>query len=279
MISIVIAAYNSGDSIGKTIDSVLNQTSDDWELVIIDDGSTDNTREVISSYKDRRLRYYYQANQGVTAARNFGVTKTRRDYLIFLDADDEFFENTIEHFIQILKDNENVGIVCGNYIHSPNIEVKPRNKGVLFQNYKLNNLVGSYVVSKKLFKAVGGYDNNLTYSENWELFIRLTNFCKSKKLQVLSGDFLTFKYNYNDSEVKNTLRKNKIIQTYIYLYTKYKQLPETNYNYPFSFAETIAFNAFQLDKKKEALYWQAKAIKNNFINLKAYFKFFRYLIS
>jgi hypothetical protein len=106
----------------------------------------------------------------------------------------------------------------------------------------------------------------------------LTNFCKKKELQVVRGDFLTFKYNYNDSEVKNTLRKNKIIQTYIYLYKKYKQLQETNYNYPFSFAETIAFNAFQLDKKKESLYWQGKAINNNFTNLKAYLKFFRYLI-
>lgn len=276
MISIVIAAYNSGDSIGKTIDSVLNQTSDDWELVIVDDGSTDNTRNVISSYEDERLKYFYQANQGVTAARNFGVSKTSKDYLIFLDADDEFFKNTIEDFIQILKNNENVGIACGKYIHSPNIEAKPRNKGELFQNYIVNNLVGSYIVSKELFNSIGGYDEKLTYSENWELFIRLTKHCKTKNLKVVTGDFLTFKYNYEDSDDKNTLRTTKIIDTYTYLFKKYKNLPNQSFNYAFSFAETISFNYYKIGKRSKALSWQKVAIRSKPLNLKSYFKLIRY---
>lgn len=279
MISIITAAYNAANSISTTIESVLKQTEQDWEYLIIDDGSTDNTKDVISKYNNSKLSYHYQRNKGVTAARNLGINKAKGEYIIFLDADDTLFENAIKDFNTYLTRNQNVGIISGHYIHSPNILVKPKFRGEIFYNHKLNILVGSYVVSKKILEAVGGYDDKLSYSENWELFIRLIKFCENNNFKIITGEFLTFKYNFNNSNDKNLCRKRKILDSYIYLYEKYKKSNNCNYNYSFSFAETIALTAFQIEKRKLAMFWQGEAIKNNKRNLKAYFKYVRYLLN
>lgn len=279
MISIITASYNAASFISNAIDSVLKQTDGDWEYIIIDDGSTDNTREVLCNYSDPRISYHYQKNKGVTAARNLGIKKAKGEYIIFLDADDTLYEDAINSFTYYLTDNDKIGIVSGIYVHSPNTKIRPRLRGKLFYNFKLNILVGSYLVSKEILEAVGGYDEKLNYSENWELFIRLIKYCKDNEYKIISGDFLTFKYNYNGSDTKNIIRKNNIIESYIYLFEKYKHTKRHNYNYAFSFSETIASTAFQLNKRQQAVHWQAKAIKSQKTNIKAHLKYLRYLFN
>lgn len=279
MISIITASYNAALSISSTINSVLNQTNKNWEYIIIDDGSTDNTREIIQEYNDPRISYYYQKNQGVTVARNLGIRIAKAEYIIFLDADDILYKNALENYNSYLRSNNRIGVVSGTYVHSPDIQIKARLRGEIYYNHKLNILVGSYMVSKKVLKAIGGYDEKLNYSENWELFIRLIKYCEEENYKIIHGDFLTFRYNYNGSNEKNFVRKNKIIKSYIYLYNKYKDIKNTRYNYAFSFAETIASTSFQLNKRKQAVYWQIKAINSNKGNVKAYLKYIRYFLN
>ena len=90
MISIIIPAYNAADYLAQTIESVLNQTYSDFELILIDDGSTDRTREIIKDYqcKDARIKYFYKENGGVSSARNLGLQKATGDFVSFLDSDD-----------------------------------------------------------------------------------------------------------------------------------------------------------------------------------------------
>ncbi|HZF73410.1 MAG TPA: glycosyltransferase family A protein, partial [Gemmatimonadaceae bacterium] len=88
LISIVIPCYNRAHIVRETIDSVLAQTYRNFEVILIDDGSTDNTREVVSSYDDRRIRYFYKANGGLSAARNSGLDSARGEFVAFLDSDD-----------------------------------------------------------------------------------------------------------------------------------------------------------------------------------------------
>lgn len=96
-ITIIVPTYNRAWSLPRALDSVLKQTSRDWHLVVVDDGSTDDTKNVISPYlKDSRIQYFYKENGGVGSARNFGVTKARTKYVTFLDSDDELMSNAVD---------------------------------------------------------------------------------------------------------------------------------------------------------------------------------------
>jgi glycosyltransferase involved in cell wall biosynthesis len=105
--SIVLPTYNRSHMLGKALESVIGQTYSHWELIIVDDGSTDNTKEVVESYNDTRIRYFFQTNQERSAARNNGVEKAIGKYICFLDSDDYFLEDRLEriyHSIQELKE-------------------------------------------------------------------------------------------------------------------------------------------------------------------------------
>lgn len=96
-ISIITPTYNRAWCIERAIQSVLNQTYKNWELIIIDDGSTDNTKEIIKPYlKDKRIKYFYQKNKGVNIARREGIKKATGKYVTFLDSDDELKRNALE---------------------------------------------------------------------------------------------------------------------------------------------------------------------------------------
>ena len=104
--SVIIPTYNRATFISKTIESVLNQTFDDFELLIIDDGSTDNTREIINEYKDSRIRYIYQDNKERGSARNNGIHNSMGTYITFLDSDDLFMYIHLETVYSNLKNNK-----------------------------------------------------------------------------------------------------------------------------------------------------------------------------
>ncbi len=101
--SIVIPAYNRAYILPRTIQSVLDQNYDDWELIVIDDGSKDNTAQLMKGYSDKRIQYHYQNNSERSAARNNGISKSKGKYLCFLDSDDEFLPehlSSLHHLIQ-----------------------------------------------------------------------------------------------------------------------------------------------------------------------------------
>ena len=90
LVSVIIPCYNRADIVRDTIDSILSQSYQNIEAIVIDDGSTDNTWGVISAYNDQRIRYFYQANGGLSAARNSGLEVARGEFIAFLDSDDEW---------------------------------------------------------------------------------------------------------------------------------------------------------------------------------------------
>ena len=102
--------------ISRAIDSVIKQSYSNWELIIIDDGSSDGTRDVISSYKDdNRIKYYFKTNGGVSKAREFGLKKTEGKYITFLDSDDFFYPNRLKRMYSYLCKKENVDLVYTSF--------------------------------------------------------------------------------------------------------------------------------------------------------------------
>jgi glycosyltransferase involved in cell wall biosynthesis len=109
-------AYNAAPYIEEAIQSVLGQSYPNWELLIINDGSTDNTQEIILAFEDSRIRYFSQQNQGVAHARNSGLQAMSGDYFCFLDSDDKLPKNSIECRVKIFDLNEKVEFADGEVI-------------------------------------------------------------------------------------------------------------------------------------------------------------------
>jgi glycosyltransferase involved in cell wall biosynthesis len=116
LISIVIPCFNAEKYIFSTLDSILNQRYINIEIIIIDDGSTDNSRDIISLFKDDRLKCYFQSNKGVSAARNEGMKKIKGEYVIFFDSDDIMSPDFLFSRIQIFQENNEVDFVCGEVV-------------------------------------------------------------------------------------------------------------------------------------------------------------------
>jgi glycosyltransferase involved in cell wall biosynthesis len=113
IVSIIIPCYNGERHIGETIQSVLDQTYQQFEIIVIDDGSTDRSKKIISSFtkEDNRISYYYQTNGGVSSARNNGLKKAKGKYIALLDADDVWYKDNLERKIKVLLENPNISWV------------------------------------------------------------------------------------------------------------------------------------------------------------------------
>jgi glycosyltransferase involved in cell wall biosynthesis len=113
MVSIIIPCYNADKYLKVSIDSIIAQTYTNWELLIIDDGSTDNTEAFIKTFKDERIQYFYQQHKGVSAARNLGLEKMSGDYFCFLDADDYMPPRSLENRYNKFQNREELEFVDG----------------------------------------------------------------------------------------------------------------------------------------------------------------------
>src|SRR5579864_8740685 len=113
-VSVVIPAYNAARFLGDAIQSVLNQTYSNFEVVVVNDGSTDDTESVVRSFGDR-LFYVKQANKGVSAARNEGIKRARGQYVAFLDSDDVWLPTKLAEQIPFLEQNPEVGLVYSDW--------------------------------------------------------------------------------------------------------------------------------------------------------------------
>lgn len=170
-ISIIIPFYNSHSTLTRAIESVFSQSINDWELILVNDGSTDNSESLIRNFiADPRIVYIYQKNSGVSAARNLGVTISRGIWLVFLDSDDALKSDILKEIKVIINGKSYIEyIVFGiNYINrNINIEVLPK------KDKYFARIPGTFVIKKSLFLEVGGYDERLKFGENTELFHRV----------------------------------------------------------------------------------------------------------
>ena len=181
--SIIIPTYNRANFIRKTIESVLNQTFTDFELIIIDDGSTDNTKEVITSIKDNRIRYYKKKNEERGIARNFGVKKSKGKYINFVDSDDILYNNHLQTAFDIIQ-NHNFPIFNLDYdvknTKGENINYNKTNKLPHVLNKKLlkGNIISinALIIIRKIFNEFSFYEDRLFIGgEDWLLWLKISS--------------------------------------------------------------------------------------------------------
>jgi glycosyltransferase involved in cell wall biosynthesis len=180
LVSVIIPAYNQSDYLGIAIQSVLDQTYQDIEILVIDDGSTDDTRKVANRFSDPRIKYIYQANKGLSGARNTGIRNSAGEYLTFLDSDDLFLPEKINLLASFLNSQTEIGFVAGQAIP---IDEHGQRIGNLFDNpipkdpSKLllgNPLhVGSVMLRRSWQEKIGYFDESLRSYEDWDMWLRL----------------------------------------------------------------------------------------------------------
>jgi len=182
MVTIVTPAYNASKYISETIESVLNQSYDNWEMLIVNDGSTDNTKEIVESFSDKRIKLINQSNQGVSVARNKALDEAKGEYITFLDADDILPKKSLEVRVKFLEENLDVDLVDGYAVAvSSDLkdiirEHKPTYRGKLFpQIIKLDGSV--YLTCYYMFRKnkLGNirFKKGMTHSEDVLFFIML----------------------------------------------------------------------------------------------------------
>jgi len=179
-VSVIIPTYNRAHLVGRAIRSVLNQTFQDFEIIVVDDGSTDNTEEVVKGFNDPRIRYIrHEENHGGSAARNTGICAARGEYIAFLDADDEWLSMHLHRKLQLLEETYVDGLFGSYYVVSGNRWAKfvcqSKPSTVSMAEYILSK-TGDPRTSTMVFRrgAVTQilFDETLRKHQDWDLAIR-----------------------------------------------------------------------------------------------------------
>ncbi len=181
-ISIIMPAYNAAQTIPKTIQSVLDQTFTDFELIVINDGSTDQTVEQVESFQDHRIHLFSFPNAGPQKSRNRGIAKAQGTYLAFLDADDLWTSTKLADQLEALKTHPEAGFVYswtdwideGDRVWRRGSHVAV--EGDVLQRLLLNDFIGSGsnpLVWADAIKTVGGFDEAILGGQDWEMWLRL----------------------------------------------------------------------------------------------------------
>lgn len=182
-ISVIIPTYNRANTVGRAIQSVLSQTYQDFEIIVIDDGSTDNTEEVIRSFHDSRIRYIrHKKNRGGSAARNTGIHAARGEYIAFLDSDDEWLPQKLEKQINVMKKSPEtwVGVCTGFWLIEEEREKREHIPTVvddLFHRLLADCFLragSTLLVLRSILNKIGGFDENLPRHQDWDLLLRLS---------------------------------------------------------------------------------------------------------
>ncbi len=187
-VSVILPTYNRAEILKKAIDSVLAQTYQKLELVVVDDGSTDNTQELVRSYDDSRVRYVYtELNRGAAAARNYGIAQASPEaaYIAFEDSDDLWHPDKLEKQIREMEKHPEAGFcyhkiaydMGGGYQAILPDERLPLEKkqGEIYTQLLYDNLVDcpSMLIRRELLDQIGGFDEMLKALEDYDLVLRL----------------------------------------------------------------------------------------------------------
>lgn len=207
MISVIIPTYNRAATLERSIDSVLCQTYNDFELIIVDDGSTDNTEEIIKNYSDKRIRYYKKENGGAASARNYGILKAQGQYIAFQDSDDVWKKNKLSVQLKAIIENDADIVVCRFERHNYKIKkgltsFLPRIESgfVSFETAVKECVVSTQTVfcKNEVLKNIK-FDETLRKLEDYEWSIRASE----KYKLFLCDDILVDVYLQNDSITHN----------------------------------------------------------------------------
>lgn len=247
IISIIVPCYNQAQFLSETLQSIFEQTLQNWECIIVNDGSVDDTEEVSKRWceKDCRFKYFYKENGGLADARNYGIRRALGNWILPLDSDDKIGKKYLDLSVQAIKKNSELNLIyCKAEIFG--ISSSPWN--LSDYNYRkllfANMIFCSAIFKKEDWTRVNGYDTELKKGrEDWEFWINIL----SERSLVLKLDYVGFFYRRKEESMDLSLNKDKEAkcQTENYIYKKHKD----KYIRIFGSPQQVLFEKMLLEEK------------------------------
>lgn len=257
LVSVILPAFNSSQLIADAIDSALSQTYADIEVIVVDDGSTDDTAEIAKSYGDR-IRYIHQENAGPSTARNNGIKNARGEFVAFLDSDDTWFPEKISRQVELFEARPELGVVFtdarvsyhGNQTDRTWVQIMSSYDTLVSMNGELptpwklilnENFIPTCMamVRRDCFDRYGMFDETLRFGEDWDLWLKFALHC----------DF------YFISEPLGSITRNKDLRLYdwdAYFNSFIRLLERFDLDNP----KLLASNGIDLSGKLEAIFFE-----------------------
>ncbi len=252
LISIIMPGFNAGSYIQDAVNSVIHQSYSNWELLIIDDGSTDNTQDIISQFNDHRIRnFLLPDNRGVSNARNVGLKNIQGDYFTFLDADDEMPENSLLARLEIFNKNPSVSFVDGKIVtFNSKLELIKDSWTPIFMGNPFSELTklsgtcfwGPSWLIKKQSTQNYSFDTNLTHGEDLLFYLQISQSPEHKYLYTKQEVL-----HHRSGHVSAMSNLDGLEEGYRKLFSIIKENPNINWSQALMFkrkSKSIMFKSF-----------------------------------
>lgn len=274
----MVPTRNRADLLPRSLGSVLSQTLENIELIVVDDGSTDETETVVSSLADSRIRYLKQEPIGAAAARNRGASRARGEYLTFLDSDDEAMPGWLEQMVRTGCREIAPVVFCGIELRDAGAQsgerIAPIRLGPLFNGWRGHFLAGAFLLSRSLFEDVGGYREELQANQHTELGIRLVDRCEERGwTPAVIDEVLVVSHRHGGLRIRNNPRS--VLQATEYMLDRYRERLQ---RHPADYTDYLAVAgtlATRLGEKRRARRHLVEAIRFNPGGLKGYGRLLR----
>ncbi len=239
-VSVIIPTYNRSEKLKRSINSVLNQTFADFELIVVDDCSTDKTQLVVTNIKDKRIKYLrHNFNKGCATARNTGLLNAKGKYIAQLDDDDEWFLTKLEKQLNFFRSApKKVGLNYTGYVSIEEDTGKIRAKIIpcIKRNAYLSALnstfalQSSFLIRCEFIKQVGLYDQRLNTNQDRDMLIRLSKICDIYPIQEILVKFYNHKNRTTQRDILMQIEEQKyILRKYRVDYSKHKRILSKQY--------------------------------------------------
>ena len=283
VVSAIVTTFNRADYLKKAIESVLNQTFTDFELLILDNSSTDNTESVVKSFGDNRLRYIKHKPLGISQARNLAVREATCKFISFLDDDDVWLPCKLEKQLEVFeKGDKDLSLVYGGFIK---IDATGKKVGIhkpvlrgnilrelLWQKDDFTGSASNPMIKKSVIEDLGGYNEEVTTGEDWELYLRLA---EKDKIDFTS-EFVALIRTHSGPRLGYKLEESAqleimVLQRYSYIFDTAKRL-KSFYN------QKLGGKYIRIGQVRKGRSYILSAIRLNPINVVAYFQLFLSLL-
>lgn len=250
-VTVIIPCYNDGEFIMDGLYSIINQTLQADKIIIIDDGSDEETKKILNSIHHPLVQIIYQENKGVSAARNHAISLVQTDYILNLDADDYFEPRFIEKAVPILEKNLKIGVVGCFYRRIKNNKVegeiiKPLGGNV--KNFLIkNNALGTSLYRKQCWDELSGYDESMINGyEDWDFWISILN--NNWEMYIINE--VLFNYRIKNISRDQTAEKKHDYEIKKYIFLKHREIYLKHFE---SYALQLLENNSFLNQKNKQL--------------------------